>query len=480
MDKKIIKRVDDQFENGNWKKFLNSVNIKNLRGIDDNTIKFDYPITVIVGENGSRKSTILKSAASAYLSNSPNVEGYYPSSFFVDTAWDTISNVTLEYEFTQGDQRNRFKISKGTSRWRYPKHRPKRDVFFFDVSRTLPIDATIGYSLIAKRSAKEVATSNLSEENIGNLSKVLGKEYTNARFASTDKDTKKEVGLLKRKFGEFSQFHQGTGEGATLDLFKTLQRIPNNSLLIIDEVEASLHPRAQRRLMEALLELSLNKKIQIILSTHSPYILSEVPPKARILLLQDGDNIALVKGPSTEFALSRIDDKIHHELHVFVEDVVARTLFIEIIRKSKPEFLSRINVIAAGSESVLKSLAILIEGNNMPYKSLVILDGDMSSVNGTLKLPGTEAPEIKVFSDLKERNWPNISERFGIGAGNLFSYLESAMSIGDHHQWCSYVGDRILKSRESVWEILSEEWVELFLQQDYLDELIEVIESKLS
>lgn len=212
MDKKIIKRVDDQFENGNWKKFLNSVNIKNLRGIDDNTIKFDYPITVIVGENGSRKSTILKSAASAYLSNSPNVEGYYPSSFFVDTAWDTISNVTLEYEFTQGDQRNRFKISKGTSRWRYPKHRPKRDVFFFDVSRTLPIDATIGYSLIAKRSAKEVATSNLSEENIGNLSKVLGKEYTNARFASTDKDTKKEVGLLKRKFGEFSQFHQGTGD----------------------------------------------------------------------------------------------------------------------------------------------------------------------------------------------------------------------------------------------------------------------------
>jgi predicted ATP-dependent endonuclease of OLD family len=90
------------------------------------------------------------------------------------------------------------------------------------------------------------------------------------------------VGLLQREWGEVSQFHQGAGEDATLDLFRTLQNVPQNALLVIDEVEASLHPRAQRRLIRFLLWLSRIKRVQIILSTHSPYVLEELPQEARV------------------------------------------------------------------------------------------------------------------------------------------------------------------------------------------------------
>ncbi|WP_395683331.1 AAA family ATPase [Dokdonella sp.] len=145
---------------------------------------------------------------------------------------------------------------------------PKRDVYLLDIARTLPLDASAGYAKIARSAAAEVESSEINDAFRDRLSHVLGRQYSKARFATSDVDKKRSVGVLEREWGELSQFHQGAGEDATLDLFRTLQGLPENSLLLIDEVEASLHPRAQRRLVRFLLWLSRQRRIQVILSTH--------------------------------------------------------------------------------------------------------------------------------------------------------------------------------------------------------------------
>jgi hypothetical protein len=63
-----------------------------------------------------------------------------------------------------------------------------------------------------------------------------------------------------------------------------------------------------------------------------------------------------------------------------------------------------------------------------------------------------------VYAELKAKNWPNLSQRFRIGAGTLLTALEDAMLEPDHHKWNAKVGDPILKSSVSVWEVLASEW----------------------
>ena len=256
-------------------------------------------------------------------------------------------------------------VGKKTNDWGFSprQKKPKRNVYFLDISRTLPLDATAGYAKIAKMASEEAgARTELDEKSLRALSYVLGQTYTRARFTATDINAGREVGLLTKEGGEISQFHQGAGEDAMMDMFKLLQSIPQYSLLVIDEVENSLHPQAQRRFIKYLLTLSRSKKLQIILSTHSPFVLEELPAVARVMLTRFSDKKEILYNVSSKFALSTIDDVAHPELYVYMEDDEAATFFWEIL-KQKPdkyhEYCAKIKVYPVGSCDVVGTLGNL-------------------------------------------------------------------------------------------------------------------------
>jgi predicted ATPase len=481
MDQQEIEKIRQQHLAGQWPKFLEDVSIDGLRGWSGQSIRFAFPVTAIVGENGTGKSTFLKAVACAY-ENETEKRTYYPSTFFIDTHWDSISGVTLSYTVRQGSQVSSFNIKKPTKRWGFPEKRIKRHVFIFDISRTLPLDASAGYAKIARLAASEISTDEIQPEFRKHLCHILGRDYTKARFATSDVDKKREVGLLTREFGEISQFHQGAGEDTTLDLMRSLQSIPDTSLLIIDEVEASLHPRAQRRLIRFLLWLSRYKRIQIILSTHSPYVLEELPQEARVMLLPGPSGTNVVYGATPEFSLSRLDENVHPELHIFVEDRESE-IFLREILASHPDsadLLSRLAIVPVGPSNVVQIMGNLAQKNKLPYKSIAVLDGDTAVSDGScLSLPGTEAPERLIFKELKDLGWPDLPARFGIGAGTLLTYLDDAILEPNHHKWTSMVGDRVIKSGTSVWETLVNQWCKSCLKNDAREALFREIRNVL-
>lgn len=475
MDHAEINTIRGQYQAGQWPQFLQMIQINGLRGWTGQSVEFNYPVVAVVGENGSGKSTLMKGAACVYDSDEKD-RRFYPSAFFVETHWDKIQGVTVDFRVRRGPNVDSFRITKPSKRWRVPDKAPKRDVFLLDISRTLPLDASAGYAKIARSAAAEVESAEISDAFRERLSHVLGRNYTRARFATSDVDKKRPVGLLGREWGELSQFHQGAGEDATLDLFRTLQGLPNNSLLLVDEVEASLHPRAQRRLVRFLLWLARQRRIQVILSTHSPYVLQELPQEARILLLPGPQGLSIVYGVSAEFAMSRLDDEVHPDAHVFVEDREAETLVREMLVSSEEtaKLIQRIEISPVGPANVVAMLGSLARSAKLPYKSIAIVDGDHADPN-CASLPGTIAPERMVYADLKAKGWPNLPQRFGMGAGSLLAALEDAMLEPDHHRWNTKVGDQILKSSQSVWEVLASEWCRSCLNAQSRKDLADAI-----
>ncbi len=206
MDHQEIQKIREQHAAKQWPKFLESLTINGLRGWTGQSVTFGFPVTALVGENGTGKSTILKTAACGY-ERAGAERTFYPSGFFLDTHWDTVSDATLGYSVRQGDIASSFQLRKPTKRWSIPGRRPKRNVFWFDISRTLPLDASAGYARLAKLAASEVSSSDIDAPYRDRLSHVLGRNYTNARFAKSDADVKRDVGLLTREFGEVSQYH---------------------------------------------------------------------------------------------------------------------------------------------------------------------------------------------------------------------------------------------------------------------------------
>ena len=475
MDYSEVTTIRDQFQTGQWPQFLQMVSIDGLRGWTGQSVEFNFPVVAVVGENGSGKSTLLKAATCVYNREDKDKK-LFPSAFFVDTHWDAIKGVTINYRVKRGPDISSFRVSKPTKRWRDPENPPRRDVYLLDISRTLPLDASAGYAKIARLAAAEIESDEIDDEFRARLSHVLGRSYQKARFATSDVDKNRKVGLLEREWGEISQFHQGAGEDATLDLFRTLQNMPKNSLLVIDEVEASLHPRAQRRLTRFLLWLARQRRIQIILSTHSPYVLEELPQEARVLLLPGPQGLSVVYGVSPEFAMSRLDDEIHPDLHIFVEDRNAQIWLREILASSKEtsDLLTRIEINPVGPANVVGMLGNLGQSGKLPYKSVAITDGDHPQPDCN-KLPGNVAPERVVFHDLKAKNWTDLSDRFGIGAGSLFTILDDAILEPDHHKWPIRVGDKVKKSAASVWEVLCTEWSKSCLTAEDRDALASAI-----
>jgi predicted ATPase len=475
LDYAEVDTIRKQFQAGQWPQFLQMVSIEGLRGWTGQSVEFNFPVVAVVGENGSGKSTLLKAATCVYDQENKDKK-FYPSAFFVDTHWDAIKGVNFTYRVKRGQNIDSFRVSKPTKRWRDPENLPKRNVYLLDISRTLPLDASVGYAKIARLAAAEIESNEIDDEFRSRLSHVLGRTYQKARFATSDVDPRRQVGLLQREWGEVSQFHQGAGEDATLDLFRTLQNVPNNSLLVIDEVEASLHPRAQRRLIRFLLWLSRLRRVQIILSAHSPYVLEELPQEARVLLLPGPQGLSIVYGVSPEFAMSRLDDEIHPDAHVFVEDRNSEIWLREILASSPKtsEILRRIAINPVGPANVVGMLGSLGKAGKLPYKSLAIIDGDQKH-DDCQRLPGELAPERVVFGGLKAVNWANLSDRFGIGAGSLFTVLDDALWEPDHHKWPTLVGDQVSKSAISVWEVLCTEWSKTCLDDNDRQRLADAI-----
>lgn len=451
-----VRRLAKKWQAGTaWPKRLEWLEIHRLRGWTGQRVTFPFPMMAIVGENGSGKSSLLQAAACVYRSDKASTR--FATEFFPETAWDKTTDVAVNFGYQQGSEHKNGSIRKPTSRWLGNRDRPIRDVAYIDLSRIQPVAARVGYAKIAKTRHTEASATAFDGSKIQRLSQVMGRTYEGARMAVANIDATREIPVITKAGTNYSGFHQGSGETTLVELLHA--DLPKNGLVLIDEIESSLHPRAQRRLVRDLAEKCRDREVQIIITTHSPYVLEELPPEARLYIMETaGSPKGVVTGVSPQLAMTKMDDDAHPECDIFVEDDRAKIMLSEILAQHAKETFVRCQIVPFGAANVGLALGTMVSQRRFPRPTCVFLDGDNEAAPGCSVLPGNDAPEIVVFRDLRAKKWGHLWTRLVRDVASVTDACSRAMTLPDHHDWVNDAAKTLFCGGDVLWQAMCAEW----------------------
>jgi predicted ATPase len=131
----------------------------------------------------------------------------------------------------------------------------------------------------------------LSDEATQEIGDILGRQYSSIRMIRHDYFERPGWTVeLTTNQHVYSEAYAGSGEFAIIVMVHQILSAPKSSLILLDEPETSLHPASQEKLMDFLFRRSLQDKHQIIMATHSPHIIRPLPDEAiKLLTVDPGD-----------------------------------------------------------------------------------------------------------------------------------------------------------------------------------------------
>lgn len=313
---------------------LKEVYFKNppFRKFDENmNIPIGERLTIIAGHNGIGKSTLLGFIANSSASNDKSYFGkqfrsQFDELFFLDPEKDYFGrgknpSVFVKYASKKGDVVKRGSLSKtkqedkvrvrliprtdlsASSQEAIQHYLVKPDgkidipTIYIGMSRLIPIG----------ENQSDLATKNAKVDSLDAdfmqtcFSKVMSMDVTRDII---DQDIKSKRHLLP-KSDDFNTPAFSIGQdsfGSIVTALASFHKMKRESgdnyrggILLIDEIEAGLHPSAQKNLFDLLYEESKKLKIQIIMTTHSLVFLESAYQKNKTITeYSDNDLISLV------------------------------------------------------------------------------------------------------------------------------------------------------------------------------------------
>ncbi|MHC3432839.1 ATP-dependent nuclease [Delftia lacustris] len=395
--------TEDLFEkvrDKKYGKYLLKITIDKARSFSEKTINFDFPVTALVGPNGGGKTTILGAAAIAYKSVKPG--RFFAKSGRFDAS---MKNWKFEYELIDRDSKKTDLIRRSASfsNLKWYRDGAAREVAIFGVSRTVPATERPEMKRFAagKFDARADQIAEIPKDAAEAIAKILDKDFSQFKFIKMD--YRGRVTLLAgqtAKGDAYSEFHFGAGESSIIRMIVQLETMPDNSLILIEEIENGLHPVATIRLVEHLIDLARRKKIQAIFTTHSNDALAPLPSKA----IWASVNGELYQGKLDISSLRAINGTIDARLAIFVEDEFAKSWVHEILRSDQAIAMDAIGVHVMDGDG----LAVRVHTNHnlnpaISTPSVCIIDGDSEQKEDEnlyiYRLPG-DKPERYVFNKI--------------------------------------------------------------------------------
>jgi hypothetical protein len=241
----------------------------------------------------------------------------------------------------------------------------------------------------------------------------MNRDYTSLNLHTTAKH-KEYLGVTYNSI-DYSSLNMGAGEQRIFYLIGEVLKCPNNSLVLIDEIDLLLHKHALKRLIGILNRLATEKNLQIVFTTHNHSILDLNYISFKHLLQTDQRTICFC-GTKPQ-ALYRLTGEQEKPFEIFVEDKLARFICNNVARElgsykmlSVKEYGPAINCFTCVAGAIITNLPNF---ENM----LFVIDGDsyrtteekelqiQRVLTGTLEVHAEQ--RTKALSKIRQFNLPD-------------------------------------------------------------------------
>ena len=437
---------------------VEKISIIQYRKLKNLELSFSKKLNAISGTNGTCKTSLLHLIGNSLQAPTAKCEWIKDSKCLpVIKAVNGVTNPKVE-SLTRGDQEYNdpahgvkgslfsvdyygavsldFRRHNSTQTTRYavkPKYQPgTKDtlpccpVIYLGLSRLVP------FGEFQNDDALSIIKKKLPGEYLDEIAHIY-KRFTNYEISY---NTTKQMGDIKVR-SEFSSNIEGidsntisAGEDnlsiiltALISLKYYYNSIDSSrdveSVLLIDELDATLHPAFQIKLLNLFREMSELYKIQVVFTTHSLSLIEEMLEKKDnvIYLLDNISSVAIMEEPDIYKIKMHLQSLTQEDIYadkvipLFTEDDEARFIIRVLFDYYVNEFdgfrnanrffhLVHTNIGAENLIGIFTDSKLL----RTTIRSICILDGDHNSdiSNCIISLPGKKAPE-QLLLDYVER-----------------------------------------------------------------------------
>lgn len=444
MNNKLIQQIAGRFSGKTrfetFKDYITDIHFPFYKGlVPGSKIDFKFPLTVLVGENGCGKSSVLqalenvsagKSLSQRWFSTSvdpipDNARPCFWYSYYNAEAGRTVQilNTRIKKKFKDGSENpdywepsrpvakygmelfdEKYANTPGAtgSRW----NGTKRKVEYIDFREEISaFDKYFYFGIEPHKKTKQEyirqrsknlkkaidgklkndllrSIVNLVPEEVSILSDILDKQYQSVKiiehkfYSKWGTSVYFSQGVSDASFsGKYSEAFAGSGESAVAKLVHKIFKAQEGTLLLLDEPEVSLHPGAQKRLLNYILENVRDKGLQVVISTHSPAIVEELPPEAIVVMNQTAQNkFSPIQNVAASVAFQYIGHSDTEKKKIIVEDSAAKLLVERALKSYDEKALIDIICHPGGAKDIYKEAVVLSRLKTV--KTFLFLDGD--------------------------------------------------------------------------------------------------------
>jgi AAA15 family ATPase/GTPase len=433
--------------------------IEKFRMIQDQSFKLGDNLTAIIGQNGTMKSTLLGMIAEPFRFEEPksydgkpyktidekNFQLKFSDAFKfsdgpkgLERAGEHIWTATIDSAIYQkgvyraitiprtNTEKNDIRTWSGEGKGKDEKH-VQLPVIYLSLKRLVPIgeEKSIKHNPIDLTKEEREWFEKYHKKIL-----LLQHEMKDAEFVRSN--NKATLGFVTDKYDSLTNSSGQDNIGkilmSILSFSRLKQQLGNDykgGLLLIDEIDATLYPAAQKKLIEALMKFSHDYILQIVFTTHSTDTVEVLyDPRycnqCKVLYLDARDNVVQIyqnlplRHVLAHLRAEVVDDS-QSKINLFTEDKVARFFVKKLVPREMIKSLNFVNIsLGHGQLNNLRKA-----GFRDFVSGIIIYDGDVNvsrkdyKSENSLTLPGKYAPEEVFYRFLKsltenDKFWGNM------------------------------------------------------------------------